>query len=244
MDEKSAELTKYAANSFLAMKISYMNEIANLCEKVGANVNDVRKGIGTDSRIGKRFLFPGIGWGGSCFPKDVLALKTTAKQYGYEFKLLNSTIHVNTLQKRRLYDKVLQKYGFEKESLKDKTIALWGLSFKPETDDIREAPALEIIDNLLRKNATIVVYDPEAMENVKQMYGDKLIYAKNQYDALKNADLLMINTEWNEFRTPDFNKMKSLLKEPVIFDGRNLYSLDAMDNLNFKYYSIGRADIE
>ncbi len=244
MDERSAELTKYAANSFLAMKISYMNEIANLCEKVGADVDAVRKGIGTDSRIGKRFLFSGIGYGGSCFPKDVMALEKTAKEYGYKFNLLNSTINVNTLQKRRLFDKILDKYGYQEESLKDKTVAIWGLAFKPETDDIREAPALEIIDNLLKKGANVVVYDPEAIENVKNIYGDKISYAKNQYDALKNADMLVISTEWNEFRTPNFNKIKELLTEPVIFDGRNLYSLDEMKKLGFKYYSIGRADVE
>lgn len=242
MDEKSAELTKYAANSFLAMKISYMNEVANLCEKVGADVDAVRKGIGTDTRIGNRFLFAGIGWGGSCFPKDVMALQKTSNQYGYDFKLLESTITANVLQKRVLFDKVLSKYGAE--DLKGKKVAIWGLSFKPQTDDIREAPALEIIDSLITAGATVIAFDPEAMDRVKETIGDKIKYADSRYDALDGADFLMICTEWNEFRTPDFDKMRELLNAPVVFDGRNLYDLNNMQERNFKYYSIGRKDIE
>ncbi len=237
MDEKSAELTKYAANSFLATKITFMNEIANFCEKVGANVDMVRLGMGSDSRIGNRFLFPGIGYGGSCFPKDVQALAKSGKEYGYEFKILHAVMGINERQKTIIVPKIKDYF---KGNLKDKKIALWGLAFKPNTDDIREAPALYIINDLLAEGAQITAYDPEAMSNVKQILGDKINYALNQYDALENADVLIIATEWGEFRTPDFDKMKALMKQPVIFDGRNVYDLKQMQKLGFYYNSIGR----
>ncbi|MEP6928033.1 MAG: UDP-glucose/GDP-mannose dehydrogenase family protein [Ginsengibacter sp.] len=237
MDEKSAELTKYAANAFLATKISFMNEIAQLCERFGADVDMIRKGMGSDDRIGKRFLFSGIGYGGSCFPKDVKALSKSAHQANYDFKILEAVMEVNESQKIHLLPKV---YSFFKNDIKGKKIALWGLSFKPSTDDIREAPSLKIIDELTAKGATIIAYDPEAMENVKKEIGDKITYAENQYDALENADALLIATEWSEFRTPDFNRMKSLLKNPVIFDGRNLFELYQMEECGFHYESVGR----
>lgn len=240
MAERSAEMTKYAANSFLAMKITFMNEIANLCERAGADVDDVRKGIGTDSRIGKRFLFPGIGYGGSCFPKDVQALGKTAKEYDYDFKILKSVMSVNQKQKTKMVPKLKHFFGGD---LKGKTIALWGLAFKPHTDDIREAPALYNIKTLRNAGAKVVVYDPEAMTNVRKEVGRKVKYADNMYEAIDGADALMIMTEWPEFRTPDFQKMKSSLKNPVIFDGRNLYDLDRMEERGFNYFSIGRKDI-
>jgi UDPglucose 6-dehydrogenase len=237
MDEKSAELTKYAANSFLAAKITFMNEIANLCELVGADVDAIRKGIGTDSRIGKRFLFPGIGYGGSCFPKDVQALAKSASDAKYEFKMLKAVMDVNHTQKTKLLSKVKEYF---KGDLKGKTIAVWGLSFKPHTDDIREAPALYNIDEFLKAGATVKVHDPEAMANVKNIYGDKLQYFESAYDCAENADAVFIATEWPEFRTPDFEKLTSILKEKVIFDGRNVYELDVMKEQGFKYFSIGR----
>ncbi len=237
MDEKSAELTKHAANSFLATKITFMNEIANLCEKLGANVDMVRKGIGTDTRIGKRFLFAGIGYGGSCFPKDVQALAKSAKDVNYDFKILNAVMDVNTTQKTRLMDNL---NGYFKNDLKGKTIAMWGLAFKPNTDDIREAPALYNIEALLAAGAKVRAYDPEAMDNVKTQLGDNIIYADNPYDALKGADALMIMTEWPVFRTPDFDVIKKELKEPLILDGRNLYDVEQMKELEFTYFSIGR----
>ena len=239
MDERSAEMTKYAANSFLATKISFMNEVANLCEKVGADVDQVRKGIGTDSRIGKRFLFPGLGYGGSCFPKDVQALHQTASQNGYDFSILDSVMKVNQAQRELFLERILAKYP----DVKGKTFALWGLAFKPNTDDIREAPALYLIDELMERGAMIRAYDPEAMGHVKATYGDKVYFAKDQYDALKGADILIIATEWNTFRSPDFDKVTSLLKEKVIFDGRNLYTLAHMNELGFYYYSVGRKTI-
>ncbi len=237
MDERSSELTKYAANSFLATKISFMNEIANLCELVGADVDMVRKGIGADERIGKRFLFAGIGYGGSCFPKDVQALAKSAEENKYDFKILNSVMDVNEIQKNVLTEKVKKYYNGD---LKGKHFALWGLAFKPETDDIREAPALYIIDALVEAGATVTAFDPEGMKNVEQLIGDKITYADNQYDALKDADALLIVTEWSLFRTPDFTKVESLLKAKVIFDGRNLYDLDKMIDCGFYYNSIGR----
>lgn len=237
MDERSAELTKYAANSFLATKISFMNEIAQLCERLGAEVDMVRKGMGSDDRIGRRFLFPGIGYGGSCFPKDVKALSKSALQADYNFKILEAVMQVNEDQKVHLIPKIK---GFFKNKLKGKKIALWGLAFKPNTDDIREAPALKIIEELLKAGASVIAYDPEAMENVKKEIGNSISYAKNQYEALENADALVIATEWSEFRTPDFNKIKSLLKNPVIFDGRNLFDLDKMEECGFHYESVGR----
>jgi UDPglucose 6-dehydrogenase len=236
MDERSAEMTKYAANSFLALKITFMNEIANLCEKVGANVDDIRRGIGTDSRIGKRFLFAGIGYGGSCFPKDVQALAKTSDDFGYDFRTLKSVMAVNDDQKKRLLPVVKEYFGGD---LKGKTIAVWGLAFKPYTDDIREAPALENIKALIAEGATITVYDPEAMDNVKRLMPE-LTYCHTAYAALDDADALMIFTEWPQFRTPDFDKMGKLMKDKVIFDGRNLYELDTMREQAFVYHSIGR----
>jgi UDPglucose 6-dehydrogenase len=237
MDERSAELTKYAANSFLATKISFMNEIANLCELVGADVDAVRKGVGTDSRIGKRFLFPGIGYGGSCFPKDVQALAKSSEDVKYEFKILKAVMDVNTDQKTRLIPRIKSHF---KNNLKGKTIALWGLAFKPHTDDIREAPALYNIDELLAEGVTIKAHDPEGMENVKKLVGDKIQYCQTPYEAAENADAVFIATEWPEFRTPDFERLSSILKAKVIFDGRNLYDLTAMKELGYSYYSIGR----
>ncbi len=237
MDERSAEMTKYAANSYLATRISFMNEIANLCEAVGADVDKVRTGMGSDARIGKRFLFPGIGYGGSCFPKDVQALAMTAEENNYDFKILKSVMEVNDLQKERMGIKLKRYYN---NDLAGKTFALWGLAFKPNTDDIREAPALEIIDELLEAGAKIKCFDPEAMENVKAIYGDKVYFANDQYDTLVDAEALIIATEWNVFRTPSFDVLKKLLKKPVIFDGRNLYDLDSMQAEGFYYESIGR----
>ncbi|MEQ9468882.1 MAG: UDP-glucose/GDP-mannose dehydrogenase family protein [Ekhidna sp.] len=237
MDVRSAELTKYAANSFLATKITFMNEIANLCELMGADVDKVRKGIGTDSRIGNRFLFAGIGYGGSCFPKDVQALARSSTEVGYDFNILNAVMGVNQTQKQKLIDPLK---SFFSGDLKGKTIAVWGLAFKPYTDDIREAPALENIRELLALGAKVKAYDPEAMENVRGIFGDDIHFADDQYDALKDADALMIMTEWPIFRTPEFEKIESSLKNKVIFDGRNLYDLSQMEELGFTYHSIGR----
>ena len=241
MDERSSELTKYAANSFLATKITFMNEIANMCELVGADVDMVRKGVGADARIGKRFLFPGVGYGGSCFPKDVQALAKSAQENQYEFKILNSVMEVNETQKKRLAVKMAEYYG--EGGLKGKKFALWGLAFKPETDDIREAPALYIIDELIAAGATITAYDPEGMNNVRNLIGNKISYAADPYSALHDADALLIVTEWSVFRTPDFDFMKEKLKAPVIFDGRNLYDLDRLKACGFYYNSIGRKTI-
>ncbi len=237
MDERSAEMTKYAANAFLATKITFMNEIANLCEKVGANVDDIRRGIGTDSRIGKRFLFAGIGYGGSCFPKDVQALARTAQDYDYDFKVLQSVMDVNHEQKKRLLPLIKQHFGGD---LKGKTIAVWGLAFKPYTDDIREAPALDNIRELLAEGARVTAYDPEAMENVRNILGNQITFAHTSYAALDDADALVIMTEWPMFRTPEFEKMNLLLKSKVIFDGRNVYELEQMREMGYTYYSIGR----
>jgi UDPglucose 6-dehydrogenase len=241
MDERSSELTKYAANSFLATKISFMNEIANLCEKVGADVDMVRRGIGSDDRIGRRFLFSGIGYGGSCFPKDVQALAKSAEENSYDFKILNSVMQVNELQKKLLVEKLKKYFAGD---IKGKKFAMWGLAFKPETDDIREAPSLYIIDELLASGASVSVFDPEAMKNVKALLGDKIGYADNQYDTLDGADALLIVTEWSVFRTPDFDSVGNLLKNKVIFDGRNLYDLQKMIDCGFYYNSIGRKVIE
>ena len=240
MDEKSAELTKYAANSFLATKITFMNEIANYCEKVGADVDKVRKGIGTDARIGKSFLYPGIGYGGSCFPKDVLALKKAGKDIDYEFEIIDAVLSVNNKQKLSLVEKVINYFG---DDLSNKTFALWGLAFKPETDDIREAPSLYMIKALLKLGAKIISYDPEAMQNVKELIGDEIQYVDNSYEALRNVDALLIATEWSAFRNPDFDKMQKLMKSPIIFDGRNLYDLETMNSKSFFYQSIGRATV-
>ena len=240
MDERSAEMTKYAANSYLAARISFMNEIANLCEKVGANVDMVRRGMGSDSRIGKRFLFPGVGYGGSCFPKDVQALYKTASQHNYDFKILHSVMDVNTVQKTVLSKKIKDYYGGD---LNGVTIGIWGLAFKPNTDDIREAPALYIMDELLEAGAKIKAYDPEGMENIAEIYGDKIELVENQYKALEGADALAIITEWSVFRTPDFNFMASLMNDNVIFDGRNLYEIDDMKGRDLYYSSIGRETV-
>ena len=237
MDERSAELTKYAANAFLAAKITFMNEIANFCEAVGADVDKVRIGMGSDSRIGKRFLFPGIGYGGSCFPKDVQALAKSGKEAGYDFQIIESVMKVNEEQKTALMPKIKKHYG---GSLKGKHFAMWGLAFKPDTDDIREAPALYMIDALLKEGATVAAFDPEGMKNVQKMKGDIVRYASDEYDALKDADALIICTEWAEFRTPDMERVKTALKKSVIFDGRNLYELDTMKDKGFTYISIGR----
>ncbi len=240
MDERSAEMTKYAANAFLATKITFMNEIANLCELTGANVDDIRRGIGTDSRIGKRFLFAGIGYGGSCFPKDVQALARTAQDFNYDFKVLKSVMDVNNEQKTKLLPLINAYFG---GNLKGKTIAIWGLAFKPYTDDIREAPALDNIRALLAAGAKITAYDPEAMDNVRTVMGNQISYAHTSYAALDDADALVIMTEWPLFRTPDFDKMNLLLKNKVIFDGRNVYELDQMKEMGYTYYSIGRETI-
>ncbi len=244
MDERSAEMTKYAANSYLATRISYMNEIANLCEKTGANVDMVRIGMGSDSRIGKRFLFPGVGYGGSCFPKDVQALAKTAGEYDYDFKILNSVMKVNAKQKHVLSEKIMDHYN---GTMSQKTIAVWGLAFKPNTDDIREAPALYIIEDLVRQGAKVQAYDPEGMNNTAQYFAglkdfntDNITFCKDQYEALENADCLAIITEWSVFRTPNFEKLSSTMKDNVIFDGRNLYDLDKMAKKGFLYKSIGR----
>ena len=240
MDEKRAELTKYAANSFLATKITFMNEVANFCELVGADVDKVRRGMGTDSRIGSRFLFPGIGYGGSCFPKDVQALHRSGQAADYEFGILTSVMAANELQKTILFDPIRDYFGGD---LNGKRIALWGLAFKPETDDIREAPALYMIDRLVEAGAEVVAFDPEAMDNIKSRIGDKITYTENHMDALDNADALLICTEWQVFRNPDLNEVKKRLNAPVVFDGRNLYELESMKALNFYYKSIGRSTV-
>jgi UDPglucose 6-dehydrogenase len=240
MDEKSAELTKYAANSFLATKISFMNEIAVLCERVGADVDMIRRGIGTDFRIGKHFLFPGLGYGGSCFPKDVQALSKSSTDVAYDFKILNAVMKVNAQQKEFFISKIKTYYN---NNLAAKKFAVWGLAFKPNTDDIRDAPAFEVIDYLLNCEASVTVFDPEAMGNAKEHYKEKIDFAENQYAALAGADALIICTEWNEFRTPEFEKISSALSENVIFDGRNLYDIETMEALGFYYESIGRKKI-
>ena len=240
MDTRSAELTKYAANSFLATKISFMNEISRLCELLGANVDMVRKGIGSDDRIGKRFLFPGIGYGGSCFPKDVKALIHSAATVQYDFKILNAVEDVNASQKKVIVEKIDRHYS---GNLAGKTAALWGLAFKPNTDDIREAPALEIIEALLNRGVKINAYDPEAMNNVKGIAGDKIRYFENAYQATEGADFLIIATEWPEFRTPDFGKLEINLAEKVVFDGRNVFEPETMRRHGYSYYSIGRGDV-
>lgn len=241
MDTRSAELTKYAANSFLAVKISFMNEISRLCELMDADVDMVRLGIGSDDRIGKRFLFPGIGYGGSCFPKDVKALIHSSGEVNYQFEILKAVENVNTAQKKALMPKIRQRFG---QNLAGKKVALWGLAFKPNTDDIREAPALELIEELLTAGASVCAFDPEAMNNVKQLLGNRIDFAANQYEACQGADFLIIATEWPEFRTPDFDKLASGLKEKVIFDGRNVFDLETMRRKGFEYYSIGRKSIK
>lgn len=240
MNERSSEMTKYAANSYLAMRISFMNEMANLCERAGADVDMVRVGMGSDSRIGKRFLFPGVGYGGSCFPKDVQALARTAREHDYDFKLVETTMSVNDRQKTILGSKIKEVFG---NDLSNKTFAIWGLAFKPETDDIREAPALELIKELKEAGATVRAFDPEAMPNVKAIFGDDVYFANDQYDTVNGADALVIATEWSEFRNPNFGRIDEALKTPFIFDGRNVFSLDKMQELGFYYESMGRATI-
>lgn len=240
MDERSAELTKYAANAYLATRISFMNEIANLCERTGANVDMVRVGIGSDSRIGKRFLFPGVGYGGSCFPKDVQALEKTSQDFGYDFKILRSVMQVNDRQRIVLAQRILNCFG---NDVQGKTIAIWGMAFKPNTDDIREAPALYIIERLLEAGARIKAFDPEAMPNVEKVFGNRIEYCHDQYDAVNDADALAIVTEWSVFRTPNLPVLKKLMKHPIIFDGRNLYPLEMMEENEFYYESIGRNTI-
>jgi len=240
MDAKSAELTKYAANAFLATKITFMNEIANYCELVGANVDQVRIGIGSDERIGKRFLFPGIGYGGSCFPKDVQALVKAGKDDDFDFNVLRSVMEVNKRQKTILFPKIMNYFG---GNITGKNIAIWGLAFKPDTDDIREAPALYLINKLVESGAVITAFDPEAMENVRAQIGDKIQYAENEYNALKEADALIICTEWSIFRNPDFSRIKTEMKGNALFDGRNLFDLEDMESKGFCYFSIGRKAI-
>ena len=237
MDERSAEMTKYAANSYLATRITFMNEIANLCDSLGANVDMVRRGMGSDTRIGKRFLFPGVGYGGSCFPKDVQALAQTAAESAYDFRILNSVMAVNNDQKKILSRRIVNYFNGD---IQGKTIGIWGLAFKPNTDDIREAPALTIIDDLLEAGAHIKAFDPEAMDNVKRKYNDKITFCDSQYEAIEGCDALAIITEWQVFRTPDFDKMKDILINPAIFDGRNVYDVNRMRKMGFYYESIGR----
>jgi UDPglucose 6-dehydrogenase len=240
MDERSSELTKYAANAFLATKISFMNEIAQLCERMGANVDMVRRGIGSDDRIGKRFLFPGIGYGGSCFPKDVQALIMSSEEVNYTFEILKAVEKVNALQKLHLVQKIKAYYN---NNLQGKHFALWGLAFKPNTDDIREAPAMVIIDALTGAGASVTAFDPEAMPNVKGQLGEKIKYVEDQYEALAGVDALIIATEWSEFRTPDFDLMdQQLIQNKIVFDGRNLFDVEKMKNLGYYYESIGRSD--
>lgn len=237
MDVKSAEMTKYTANSFLALKVSFINEIANICEKVGANIDMVRTGICSDSRIGSKFLFPGLGFGGSCFPKDIMAIIKTATEYGCECNVLKATHEINKRQRKLFVDKIFKKFG---QDLKGKTFAVWGLSFKPKTNDMREAPSITIINSLLEHGAKIVAFDPKAMETAKEIFGDKIKYSQGAYEALNNADAMLLLTEWNEFRNPDFEKIKSLLKAPVIFDGRNQYDKKHMKELGFEYFCVGK----
>ncbi len=240
MDPKSAEMTKYACNAMLALRISFINDIASLCEAVGAEINHVRRGLGTDRRIGSSFLFPGVGYGGSCFPKDVQALIHTAGENGLNFSLLQAAEEVNTHQKHHLVERVKDHFGAD---LKGRTFAVWGLAFKPRTDDMREAPSLVVIDELLKAGATVRAHDPEAIENARRIFGDRISYHKANYEALSGADALIILTEWNEFRHPNFQRIRAMLKEAVIFDGRNLYEPDLIKALEFKYYSIGRRPV-
>lgn len=241
MDVASAEMTKYAANAMLATRISFMNEIANLCERVGADVAKVRDGIGTDSRIGRPFLFSGCGYGGSCFPKDTRAIISTADEVGYDFKIVKAVEDVNARQKEMLFEKIEKVFD---NDLKGKKIAVWGLSFKPRTDDMREAPAIVLIDALLEAGATVTATDPEAFEEAKKVFSDRITYHDNMYDTLPDADALVLVTEWGQFQNPDFDKIKSLMKQPVIFDGRNIYSARSMQIYGFKYYPIGRPSVE
>jgi UDPglucose 6-dehydrogenase len=240
MDERSSEMTKYAANAYLAMRISFMNEMANLCSRAGADVDQVRMGIGSDSRIGKRFLFSGVGYGGSCFPKDVQALSYTAQEWEYDFRILDAVMAVNASQKKILGQQIREYFGAD---LTGRTIGVWGLAFKPETDDIREAPALELINELLEAGAQVRAFDPEAMANVRQVYGEQVFFAQDPYEALEGVDALAVVTEWSEFRNPDFERMENLMKQPAVFDGRNLFTIQKMEGLGFYYQSIGRQTV-
>jgi len=240
MSAASAEMTKYAANSMLAARISLMNEFANLCERVGADVDDVRRGIGFDRRIGHHFLFPGVGYGGSCFPKDVKAVIRTAAEQGLDFRMLRAAEEVNERQKRTLVDKVAAHFGAD---LRGRRIAVWGLSFKPRTDDMREAPSIPIIDALLEAGAEVVAHDPEALREAYRVFGERIQYCRVNYDALRDADALLIVTEWNEFRRPDFARMREVMKQPVVFDGRNIFDPQKMRELGFTYYSVGRRPV-
>jgi UDPglucose 6-dehydrogenase len=240
MDNASAEMTKYAANSLLAVKISFINEIANLCEEVGADVSKVRKGVGTDRRLGMSFLYPGLGYGGSCFPKDVRAIIHTARTNGQDFSLLRAVDEINNRQKRRIFEKVKAHYGGD---LKGRCFGMWGLAFKPRTDDMREAPSIGLVEDLLAAGASVQVHDPEAMDVARGVFGDRVGYHTRNYDAVEGADALLIVTEWNEFRNPDFERLRRLLKEPVIFDGRNLWEPADMAELGFTYHSIGRLPV-
>lgn len=237
IDVKSAEMTKYAANSFLALKISYANEIANICEAVGADAEMVRNGMCSDKRIGTQFLFPGLGYGGSCFPKDVKALLKTAKDYGCGHRLIEAADEVNKEQRVIFIQKILSRFGLD---LKGKTFAVWGLAFKPKTNDMRMAPAITIVNALLEFGATVKAYDPKAFDYARNLWGDKIYYAKNSYDAIENVDAMLLLTEWNEFRRPDFDRMKTLMKQPVIFDGRNQYEAERMIQRGFEYYCVGK----
>lgn len=237
MDERSSEMTKYAANSFLATKISFINEVANLCDEVGANVDQVRQGIGMDSRIGNLFLYPGIGFGGSCFPKDVQALKKTADDTGYDFKILDAVLKVNDRQRQQMADRIIKRFG---GSLEGKRVAVWGLAFKARTDDVRESPAHYVIKGLLEKGAQIVAFDPEAIETTRSVFGDSIEYGSEPYQVLEGADALAVLTEWHEFRRPDFDRVKALLREPLVFDGRNLFKPHRMSEMGFEYFSVGR----
>jgi len=241
MDARSAELTKYAANSFLATKISFINEVANLCEKLGANVDQVRHGMGLDSRIGNLFLYPGIGFGGSCFPKDVQALRNTAAKNGYTFKILDAVLEVNDNQRNLLASRIIERFG---GSLDGKKIAIWGLSFKAQTDDVRESPAHSVINGLLEAGAEIFAFDPEAIETTRAVFGDKLNYGSDPYDVLTDADALAVCTEWHEFRRPDYDRVRELMKNPLVFDGRNLFRPEKMKQFGWEYYSIGRPSSE
>ncbi|MCH8247950.1 MAG: UDP-glucose/GDP-mannose dehydrogenase family protein [Bacteroidetes bacterium] len=241
MDARSAELTKYAANSFLATKISFINEVANLCEKLGANVDQVRHGMGLDSRIGNLFLYPGIGFGGSCFPKDVQALRNTATKNGYTFKILDAVLEVNDIQRNLLASRIIERFG---GSLSGKKIAIWGLSFKAQTDDVRESPAHSVINGLLEAGAEIFAFDPEAIETTRAVFGDKLNYGSDPYDVLTDADALAVCTEWHEFRRPDYDRVRELMKNPLVFDGRNLFRPEKMKQFGWEYYSIGRPSSE
>ena len=240
MDTKSAEMVKYASNSFLAVKISYINEIANICEKVGADVNKVRLGMCADSRIGSKFLYPGIGYGGSCFPKDVKALIRTATDNGCDCKLITSADEINKKQRKLFIEKVLNKFG---KDLSGKTFAVWGLAFKPKTNDMREAPSITVINALLDRGAKVQAYDPKAYDTARPIFGDKIDYCQSSYDALENADALLLLTEWNEFRNPDFERMKELMKNPLIFDGRNQYDEDSIKSKGFEYRQVGKVQL-